>query len=237
MRPLIAITPNFKDGLVSVDYSYVKAIEEVGGTPFILPITKEKENIVKLIEICNGLLMTGGGDIAPKYYGEELHPKADEPCPIRDEFDFFCFKTAYALKKPIFAICRGIQLVNVALGGTLYQDLPSQFESSVSHRQTQAKFEPSHSVSVEIGTPLYSLIGERKMVANSFHHQAIKRLADELESMAVANDGVIEAVYSKGEGYLRGYQWHPERLCGYDEDNRKLFEEFVKTCKAIACKG
>lgn len=237
MKPLIAITPNFKDGLVTVDCSYAKAIENAGGTPFILPITKEKENIVKLLENCDGLLMTGGGDIAPNYYGEEPHPKANEPCPIRDEFDFFCFKSAFALKKPIFAICRGLQLVNVALGGTLYQDLPSQFESAILHRQTQGKFKPSHFVSVETGTPLYSLIGERKMVANSFHHQAIKRLADGLTVMAVAEDGVIEAVCLKGEGYLRGYQWHPERLSCHDENNKKLFVEFIEACKGVVFKG
>ena len=231
MKPLIAITPNFKDGLVCVDASYVKAIENAGGTPFVLPITNEKENILKLLKTCDGLLMTGGGDIDPKYYGEELHPNAEEPCPVRDEFDFFCFRTAFALKKPIFAICRGVQVVNVALGGTLYQDLPSELESSILHRQTQAKFEPSHSVSVMADSPLYALICKQEMVANSFHHQAIKRLADGLEVSAFASDGVIEAVSSKGKRYLRGYQWHPERLCGIDEDNKKLFEEFIKACK------
>ncbi len=231
MKPFIAIAPNFrKEGIISVDCAYVKAIENAGGIPFVLPITKEENTIKNLLDKCDGLLLTGGGDIAPAYYGEEPHPKTGEPSCVRDEFDFFCFHYAYHTKKPVLAICRGLQIVNVALGGTLYQDLPLQFGGTVLHNQKEGKFESSHFVNVRKNTPLYAVIGKQKMVANSFHHQAIKKLANGLEIMACAEDNLIEAVYAKGKGYLRGYQWHPERLSTFDEDNRGLFLEFVSVC-------
>ena len=227
---MIAITPNVNDdGITSVDLAYVQAIQKAGGVPFVLPITEDKENILVLLKKSDGVLLTGGGDVDPKYYGEAPHEKTEKPSVLRDEFDFFCFNSAFRLKKPIFAICRGLQLANVALGGTLYQDLPSQFESSLSHKQSEGKFEQSHVVALT--EPLRSFIGKEKMAANSFHHQAIKKLADGLEVTARTEDGLIEAVCAKGDRYLRGYQWHPERLCGFDKDNLKLFEEFIKACE------
>lgn len=232
MKPFIAIAPNFyEEGIISVDCAYLKAIENAGGIPLALPITENAENVKNLLDRCDGLLLTGGGDIAPAYYGEERHEKTQKASLIRDEFDFSCFHYAYYMKKPVFAICRGLQIVNVALGGTLYQDLPLQFGSTVLHKQKEGKFESSHFVNVRKGTPLYALIGKGIMSANSFHHQAIKKLADGLGVMACAEDNLIEAVYGTGEGYLRGYQWHPERLSEFDEDNAKLFEEFIKACK------
>ena len=126
------------------------------------------------------------------------------------------------------AICRGLQLANVALGGTLYQDLPSQFNSKLSHKQTQGKFEPSHCVFVQERTPLFQTVGKNQMVSNSFHHQAIKELAEGLAVMAKTEDGLIEAVYWTRTQYFRAYQWHPERLCDVDLDNQKLFKEFIE---------
>lgn len=117
----------------------------------------------------------------------------------------------------------------MALGGTLYQDIPSEIKTTLPHRQTEPKDAPSHEVQLLDGAPLKALTGKNRIPANSFHHQAIKRLGEGLRVMAVADDGVIEAVYHTGDRYLRAYQWHPERLYDSDEDNRLLFDDFIVT--------
>ena len=115
--------------------------------------------------------------------------------------------------QPIMGICRGCQLINVAMDGTLYQDIPSELNTNILHKQTEPKNQPSHSVTIKRGTPLFELIGNDKMTANSFHHQAVKQMGKDLKSMAVADDGIIETLYCESEQYIRAYQWHPERLC------------------------
>ena len=228
MKPTIGILPNISDeGVISLDRAYVQAIERVGGIPIILPYAEDLEPLYQMIDCLDGIMITGGGDVAPSYYGEELHEKAGTPCALRDKLDFACFDYAFKKKKPILAICRGMQVVNVALGGTLYQDLPSQFESKILHRQTEGKFESSHSIFVKEGTPFVKVARKEIMTGNSFHHQAIKELAEGLAVMAVSEDGLIEGVYWTGEQYLRGYQWHPERLCTVDVANENIFAEFI----------
>lgn len=137
------------------------------------------------------------------------------------------FNKAYKENKPILAICRGVQLFNVALGGTLYQDIPTQYKTEVHHIQGEERFSASHDILIEKHSPLYTLVKKDVMVGNSFHHQAIKNLGSELEIMARATDGMVEAVWSPKKRYLRGYQWHPERLFDIDGDNRKIFEDFI----------
>ena len=228
MKATIGILPNINDeGILSLDRAYIQAIEQVGGIPIILPYVDSADSLYQMIDCLDGVVLTGGGDSAPSYYGEATHPKTEKPCGLRDRLDFACFEYAFKRKKPILAICRGMQLANVALGGTLYQDLPSQFESNLSHKQTEGKFEPSHSVFVKEGTPLVRIARKESMAANSFHHQAIKDLADGLAVMGTSEDGLIEAVYWTGEQYFRGYQWHPERLCATDVANENIFAEFI----------
>ena len=227
-KPVIGILPNINDeGILSLDRAYIKAILQSGGLPMILPYTDNAEEIYQYIDCLNGLLITGGGDVAPSYYGETPHPKTQPPCELRDKLDFDCFNYAFKKQKPILAICRGLQLANVALGGTLYQDLPSQFESNLSHNQTAGKFEPSHSILVKEDTPFVRVARKEVMAGNSFHHQAIKDLAEGLAVMATSEDGLIEAVYWTGKQYFRGYQWHPERLAETDVANQNIFSEFM----------
>ena len=132
--------------------------------------------------------------------------------------------------KPLLGICRGAQLINVALGGSLYQDIPSEYKTEIAHRQGEEKMEYSHSVTVLENTPLAALVGEGELPANSFHHQAAKRLGNGLLPMAYAADGIVEAMYFPAHTYLRAYQWHPERLCERDEKNKALFSEFITAC-------
>lgn len=228
MKPIIAMLVEIDDDRAAKALNtYVHAIEGAGGLPLIIPYSESEEVIDRYVELCDAFFFTGGRDIDPKYYGEEISAACGEMHHFRDELEFRVFKKAFASGKPILGICRGAQLINVALGGTLYQDIPSELETDMLHRQTEPTMSPSHSVNILPDTPLFDLLGSEKIVANSFHHQAAKRLGDGLEVMAKADDGVIEAFYLKGERYLRAYQWHPERLFDTYTTNRAIFLDFI----------
>ncbi len=212
--------------------AYIHAIEKSGGTPIIFPFAGENETIDHLVDICDGFFFTGGVDIHPNRYGEEVREPIGKIQEYRDEFEFNVFQRVIQTSKPILAVCRGAQLVNVALGGTLYQDIPSEIQTKILHRQSEPKFLHSHDVRIMINTPLYEMMKVERIKANSFHHQAIKTLGRGLEIMALAEDGIIEAVYSSGRQYIRAYQWHPERLFGIDTPNRLIFEDFIRVCKS-----
>ena len=233
MRPVIGMLVSIDDERkASALGDYAHAIEESGGLPLVLPFVKNGESISEFAALCNGFLFTGGVDVAPSYYGEEKSEFCGEIQHYRDELELGIFSKVFAAQKPIMAICRGIQLVNVALGGTLYQDIPTEVQTTVLHRQTQPKTQPSHAVNVTQNTPLCTLVGGKtRIAANSFHHQAIKALGEGLAVMATADDGMIEAVFGTGDRYLRAYQWHPERLIDIDGDNRLLFDDFIKACR------
>jgi putative glutamine amidotransferase len=179
----------------------------------------------------DGFVFTGGADIDPKYFGEEKKPSCGQIFPLRDEFEMRMFERVLKTKKPILGICRGMQVINVFLGGTLYQDIDTEYETSLAHRQTAPNTAPWHDVEILPSTRLFARIGKRQMAANSFHHQAIKTLAKNLTITAKAQDGIIEAYSHDTYPYLRAYQWHPERLYLSDADNLSLFTEFIEACK------
>ena len=231
--PIIGIVASAKDVAdVSAPVPYIAAIEAAGGVPVILPCGADFNVYDSFISLCDGFLFTGGCDIHPARYGEEILPECGNIQDHRDVIELELFARAIRTDKPIVAICRGIQLVNVALGGTLYQDIPSQTKTSLVHSQAEGRFEPSHSVTVLEHTPLAAMTGGTgRLVANSFHHQAIKDLGRGLAVMARADDGIIEAVYMPDKPYVRAYQWHPERLQAIDSDNLAIFAEFVGACR------
>lgn len=232
MKPIIALLAKTDDEITtSVQDGYVRAIETAGGIPILLPYVNEDETIDSFIDLCDGFFFTGGADVAPDYYGETKKDTCGLIQKYRDELEFRVLKKVLLTEKPIIAVCRGAQLINVALGGTLYQDIPSEIDTELQHRQKEAKNLPSHSVRVIEGTPLYELCEKKVIPANSFHHQAIKELGQDLSVMALADDGIIEAIYSTSHCYMRAYQWHPERLCDSEENNRKIFEDFISACK------
>ena len=232
MKPIIGILAEVDNDLITKLWNfYVNALEVAGGLPIIIPYVRGAETLDAYVDMCDGFLFSGGVDIDPCHYGEETKPTCGAIQPYRDELELKMFDKVIATKKPILAICRGAQLVNVALGGTLYQDIPSEVDTAILHRQTEGKCEPSHSVNITEGTPLFDLIGERTMVANSFHHQALKELGCGLKVMAAAEDGIIEAVYLDGDHHLRAYQWHPERLQDKSTQNRMIFDDFIKACR------
>jgi putative glutamine amidotransferase len=231
MKPIIAILGAVDDDkTVTLQNTYTRAIEAAGGLPLIIPYTENEESIAEYVKICDGFLFSGGCDIEPRKFGEDTLPECGKIQLYRDYIELEIFKRAFDEKKPIMGICRGIQLINVALGGTLYQNIPTQISTDIPHRQTEAKNQPSHSVKIFSDTPLMELISKERMTANSFHHQSIKSLGEGLEVMALADDGIIEAIYRNGENYILGYQWHPERLFDTDADNKALFDDFISAC-------
>ena len=232
MNPIIGILGEVDDAsTVTIQDTYIKAIEKSGGVPLIFPYVENRETMEQMVALCHGLLFSGGADIAPKYYGEVKKEACGAIQPHRDTLELMAFQVAVEAKKPVLAICRGIQLVNVALGGTLYQDIPSEMETPIAHRQKEPRFSCSHQVNVVENSPLHALTGALRIPANSFHHQAIKKLGKGLAVMATADDGIIEAVYSQTEPYLRAYQWHPERLYETEGSSKRILEDFVAACR------
>lgn len=231
MKPIIGILAEVDDDQDSkMKHSYAKAVEEAGGLPILLPYVEEPDTVSDYVQLCDGFLFSGGADIHPSHYEEDLLPCCGNIFKYRDDLEFRVFTQAFISKKPILGICRGAQIINVALGGTLYQDIPSQYKTEILHRQSEPVYAFSHEVKVIPETPLHHLVKKERIRANSFHHQSVKDLGKGLTVMALADDGIVEAMYFQGEQYLRAYQWHPERLVEADSDNYKLLKDFIDAC-------
>ncbi len=215
---------------------YVLAIQEAHGLPLIVTPAHAGASLRALYELFDGLLLTGGEDVEPERYGEApLYPSV-ETVPDRDALEFTLLEWALADSLPVLAICRGIQLLNVALGGSLYQDLPSDRPGELGHDQMKAeppspRTEPHHAVTVLPGSCLADLLGGHRVEVNSMHHQGIRALAPSLVSVAHAPDGLVEGVETRDPSrasFLVGVQWHPEELARTgDAPSRRLFERFV----------
>ena len=191
---------------------YIKAIELAGGLPVLLPYVSEDETIDSFISICDGFFFTGGADVDPKRYDERPKATCGEIQYNRDELEFKVLEKVLNTSKPILAICRGAQLVNVALGGTLYQDISSEIGTQISHRQSEPKFAPSHDVNVVENTPLYTLVGTQRIHANSFHHQALNIIGKNLDVTAFDEESGIPEAIEHSYLPVYGVQWHPERM-------------------------
>ncbi|KZL88963.1 gamma-glutamyl-gamma-aminobutyrate hydrolase family protein [Clostridium magnum] len=237
-RPLVGIIGNLlidQGGMFPgyerayVNNDYVQTVAMAGGIPFILPLISDYESIKRQIESMDALIISGGYDVNPLIYGEEPIQQQGFLCPERDEYDIKVIKIALELKKPILGICRGLQILNAALGGTLYQDTSIIEESYIKHHQDSRPDVPSHTVNVIKGTKLYEILGERTFT-NSFHHQAIKELASGFKVSAKAKDGVIEAI-EKEEGFIIGVQWHPEMMAKKDPKMLNLFKELLNNVR------
>ena len=230
MKPIIGVMP-----LVDVEREslwmlpdYLDGIRQAGGLPVMLPLTEDSRELEELVKLCGGLLFTGGQDVAPELYGETAAGDFVAGCPERDRMEQKALKLALSMDRAVMGICRGIQLINVTMGGTLYQDLPSQHPSAIAHRQAQPHTVPSHTVRLLEGTPLYNLLQKGELAVNSSHHQAVRELAPGLKAMAISPDGLIESLYGPERKFLWAVQWHPERLCRTDADSRAIFSAFVK---------
>lgn len=229
-KPIVCIVAKIDENKnTQVPYEYVYALEKSGAVPVVLPNLTNKSALLSIALLVDGFLFTGGVDIAPLRYGETLTSDTVDVCKERDEFDFAVLDIALSSKKPILAICRGIQLINVAFGGTLYQDLVDSHKMAIRHKQIESRTEFSHYVN--LNGKLQEILGKDRIRVNSFHHQAIKRLGKGLRTVAYADDGVVEGVVGTEQSYLMAYQWHPELLFDKDESSKKLFADFVCACK------
>lgn len=233
MNPIIGIISAVDAAeTTSVLRPYVRCVEQANGTPVLLPYTTNPEIVQDYVSLCASFLFSGGVDISPTRYGEIPSSRCASPSLPFDEFAFLVFSAAQTTGKPILGICRGAQMINIALGGTLYQDLPTQHASPILHQQREPKFSFSHEVSLVKDEPLARLLGAERIPANSFHHQAVKTLGEGLTVIATADDGTVEAIYAPNHPYLFGIQWHPERLIDVDENSRAIFSDFIRACEA-----
>ncbi len=230
MKPIIGVLPLWDDSNNSIWMlpGYMDGISAAGGLPLMLPFTEDEAEISQLAGLCDGFLFTGGHDVLPELYGEEPLEKLISCCRKRDVMETLLLKQVMEADKPVLGICRGIQLINAALGGSLWQDLPTQHPSDIDHYPHAPHGVPVHEVDVLPGSPLGDLIGAGKLAVNSSHHQAVKELAEGLEAMAISPDGLIEALYKPDQRFLWAVQWHPERLYQTDPCNGKIFRAFLE---------
>lgn len=230
MKTIIGIVPLWDDEKQSYWMlpGYMKGIEMAGGIPVILPMTDVKEDLTQLVDMCDGFLITGGHDIDPQLYGEEPMAECGILCVERDRMEMELLALALKADKAVLGICRGMQLMNTALGGSLYQDIPVQHPSSVIHHQRPPYHMPSHEVMLIPDSPLGLLMGKQRLSVNSCHHQGVKALSGRLHAMAAAEDGLIEAVFMPEKAFVWGVQWHPEFSYKTDGDSMKIFQAFLK---------
>ncbi|MBQ2953314.1 MAG: gamma-glutamyl-gamma-aminobutyrate hydrolase family protein [Clostridia bacterium] len=233
MKPIIGVTSSITaDALIlQMNRSYPESIAQAGGAALLLPATEDADTIARYADMLDGLLLTGGDDVDPALYGEFQRWDCGDISPLRDAFEMAVCSAFIAREKPILGICRGIQLLNVALGGTLHQDLAHEIPNSIAHRQKQPSCHPSHPVMLSEDSLLRDMFGE-KLLVNSHHHQAVRDPGQGLRITATAPDGVVEAVEHATLPFCVGVQWHPERMWRQrgGEDQLKLFRAFVQAC-------
>jgi putative glutamine amidotransferase len=217
-----------------VNAAYIRAVQEAGGVPVLLPPQLGAEGRETLWPWLDGVLLTGGGDVDPALFGEAPHPAVYDVVPSRDSLELDLTRQALDRRLPLLAICRGIQVLNVALGGTLQQDIPSGVPGALPHTQTAPRSQPTHRVKVEDGTRLARILAASEIEVNSFHHQALARLGDGLRAVAWSPDGVVEgAEMDETCGFVIAVQWHPEDLTAHDATARNLFRALVNATRAL----
>ncbi len=234
-KPVILISSYFDSGKaqIHVASSYYNSVIRAGGIPIIMPVVADEELIEEYVALADGVVIIGGNDISPAYYGEADRPELGKVEPLQDSSDFMLIERIVKEKLPVLAICRGAQAMNVAHGGSLYQDIPTQVEDkSINHRQKENKIVATHSITLKKGSRFEKILKDENIVmVNTFHHQAANRIGKGLEVVAWAEDGVVEGLESKN-GLIICPQFHPEGLS--DDPNSIMigfFEDLVSKAK------
>lgn len=250
MKPIIGICADYFSGLSELFGSlgskldwqlttndYIKAIEKAGGIPVIIPVYNNENNINNIIDMVDGVLFAGGNDIHPKHYGELMGSKIGPINPGRDKHELNLVKNIIDKSEmPVFGICRGYQLLNVACGGRLYQDLygvPLELKNNLDINHSMygsPKYNPVHKVAVNENSKFYRILNKKTLEVNSYHHQAIKEVADIFDVAITAPDGVVEAIELKGDRFVMGTQWHPEMMVEHYGEQLSIFKAFVDAC-------
>ena len=234
MKPLIGITTyratnKFGNPILALGENYVKSVAQAGGIPVLLPLDLPESQLADLLSRLDGILFSGGGDIDPALYGAQTTPEVNSVSPARDRTEMWMFKTAAAEGLPFLGICRGLQVINVALGGTLYTDIASQHPAALKHDYYPdwPRDHLPHTVTIEPDSRLAHILGLTETPVNSLHHQGIRGLAAPLRAVAFAPDGITEGVELPGHPFGLGVQWHPEWLTAH-APMRSLFRAFVE---------
>lgn len=244
MKPLIGITPSPSFDTMGhgtfyrycLSRTYVDSVRAAGGTPVILPT--DRADLTETLSRLDGLLISGGGDLDPATYRDsEVHDTTYGIDDERDSFEILAYRHACGHDLPTLCICRGIQVMAVTQGGTLVQDIPSQISRSIEHRQHdigKMRDDVSHQVTIADDNPLREIVGATTFEVNSFHHQSVKDPGQDLQVIAVADDGVIEALWHRTMRFGLGVQWHPEMLACRHPQHAALFNAFVLAATAVS---
>ena len=234
--PLIGVTTSITVGKhperAYVNSAYLAAIQTAGGVPVPIPPQLDPRARDEILSRCDGYLLTGGGDLDPATFNEPPHPTLFEVAPARDHLEIALVHHAMESRKPLLAVCRGIQVLNVALGGSLFQDVAGDPGTDIQHQQGKPREEPTHPVKVVAGSRLAQVLGTTDLLVNSMHHQAVKAVGRGLVPVAFAPDTIIEGVeLEEPDRFVLGVQWHPEELTGRDPSARRLFSALVAACR------
>lgn len=234
-KPVIGILPQYEveTKRIKIEEFYVKAIQKEGGIPILLPLYQEISDIVALLPEIDGVLYPGGPDVSPFYWGEDSAWECRVIQPARDQLEIELLPYILALKKPILGICRGLQVLNIALGGDIYQDIEhlKSDTTNVGHYQKSRGDVPTHYVNVCKDTLLHNIVKLDKIMVNSYHHQVIRTVAKGLEITGYSNDGYTEAVTMREYPFFLGVQWHPEELYEGDKTSQLIFQTFIQACQ------
>lgn len=232
MKPIIGVTPQYdiENDRIKTETSYFQAIRKAGGVPILLPLHNDTNDLEELLDVLDGIVFSGGPDVNPLYFSEEAIPECGTVDKERDLVELGLLPMVMQKKIPILGICRGIQVVNIALGGDIYQDIPAQADTKVKimHYQKAKSSTCIHKIQIEKATLLERILQKEVSLVNSFHHQAVRKLGENLTVAATSSDGLIEAITMESYPFFLGVQWHPEELYHAQEDARKIFHEFIK---------
>ena len=234
--PLIGVSTSITVGAhperAYVNSTYLHAVQQVGGVPVALPPQLSPVSMRRLTADLDGLLLTGGGDVDPALFDEAPHATLYDVAPSRDTLETAVLHLALERGRPVFAVCRGLQVLNVALGGSLYQDVGADPGTQIPHSQKEPRDQPTHKVKVTPGSRLAGTLGADELEVNSMHHQAIRRLGRGLTAVAWAPDQLVEgAELDDPARFVLGVQWHPEELVGHSEPARRLFAALVAAAR------
>jgi putative glutamine amidotransferase len=235
MYPIIGITSGTNSTDLnenSIGLSYINAIESAGGIPIVFPLAKKETLFDAYLDIIDGLLLSGGVDLDPSLYGEESKPEMGRIDVERDRIEIFLTKKALKANIPILGICRGIQTLNVAAGGTLYQDIPTEHSNTLKHRQNAPGSYGTQTINAQEGSRLLEILDQPTLRVNSFHHQAVKKIAPDFMISAVASDGIIEGIESGHHNFVIGVQFHPELMWQDNPPITALFVAFVNAARS-----